>query len=230
MTSVTTAGVTMNDAPAASAWSSAASVVTVPAPTFPRSPIRSFASRMRSVAPSEFIVTSTLQRPPAIDAGTSFSTASFLKKRRMPTTGSFLKRSGLNAVTMSGSPGKDSLQQDLLTQNAQHLRIDAPEPLAELQRLPRRRVGGPQPLAGRDDDRDVGASQRRELRPDQQPAQERRVRRHALLVDHLPRPHPEEGRRQRTPGRLLHPLEERRAVERRGGIRRMAQHALARQH
>src|SRR5262245_27143360 len=220
----------MNEAPAASAWSSDASVVTVPAPTLPFSPMMLRASLMRSTAPSEFIVTSTLQRPPAIDAGTSFSTASRLKKRRIPTTGSLLNRSKLNVASMSGSPRKYPLQQDLLSQNAQHLRVDAPEPRAEPQCLRRRPVGRPQPLAGRDDDRHVGAAERRELGADEEAAQERRVRRDALPVEDLPRPHPEQRRGERPARRFLHPLEEGPAVERRRGIGGMAQHALPRQH
>src|SRR6185503_15269632 len=117
----------MKDAPAFSAASSASRVVTVPAPTFPRPPIRSQVSLIRSVAPAVFIVTSMLQRPPSTDAGTSFSTSSRLKKRRIPTTGSLRNRSRLNVLAMS-FPRKDPIENDLLPADGEQLRVDGPEP------------------------------------------------------------------------------------------------------
>ena len=100
MTSGKTTGVTMKLAPASRADRSSSIEVTVPAPTLPRSPMRSRVRRIRSAAPGLLRVTSRFTIPPAITAGTRCSTWARGKNRRMPTMGRVRNSVSLNGVLM----------------------------------------------------------------------------------------------------------------------------------
>src|SRR5881394_2004119 len=228
MTSGRTAGVTMNDAPAASARFNSSSVVTVPAPTLACGPASRPVRRISSSAPSEFMVTSILRNPPASDAGTSCSTSAAAKNRRMATMGSCSNKSGLKGVLMSGLV-QDAAEQNGLAQRGERFGGHGDEPGTESQRFGRGRVGLAELSARSQDHGKFRDAQLAQLRTDEEAAEERGVRGSIAPGQDLAGSHFKERRRQRLFLGLAHAFDERCPVKRSSRIGGVAQHALARQ-